>query len=147
MTPFYTNATIQAGTRRLEVSPRPVSTERRASIRFPLELRVRYQTVGRGDPVAGEGWVVNISSSGVLVAHQEEIPTGVQMELNIEWPSLLDGRVPLRLVTLIRVVRCDSNRFAGVLGPYQFRTTSRTLTAAAAGGVIPIDASRGVARV
>jgi hypothetical protein len=126
MTPLNTNATTQAGDPRLEVGARPVSTERRAGIRFPLGLRARYQTVGRGDPIAGEGWVINISSSGVLVAHQEEIPAGAQMELNIEWPSLLDGRVPLRLVTLIRVVRCDSDRFAGVLGPHQFRTTSRT---------------------
>ena len=36
---------------------------------------------------------------------------GVRIELSIEWPSLLDGRVPLQVVTVGRVVRCEHVNF------------------------------------
>jgi hypothetical protein len=78
------------------------------------------------------GWVVNMSSGGVLVAYHHQIRAGTRMELNIEWPSLLDGQVPLKLVAIGKVVRCGTSTFAMALGRYQFRTSRRT--------VVPIDA-------
>ena len=72
-----------------------------------------------------------MSSGGVLVAYQDQVRTGARMELNIEWPSLLDGEVPLQLVAMGKVVRCEASSFAMALGRYQFRTTRRA--------VIPIN--------
>src|SRR5512140_436927 len=74
--------------------------ERRSKVRFPLELRVRYRSLARRCPAAGMGMVMNISRSGVLVFGAHDISEGVRTELNIEWPSLLDGRVPLQVVTV-----------------------------------------------
>jgi len=110
---------------------RPASIERRSKVRFPLDLQVRYRTLGRGRSLAGMGWVVNMSSGGVLVAFQHQISSGTRMELNIEWPTLLDGEIPLRLVTVGEVVRCGTDSFAMMLSRHQFRTKRRT--------VIPID--------
>jgi|HubBroStandDraft_6_1064221.scaffolds.fasta_scaffold565006_2 hypothetical protein len=126
-------AFVQAGDYRVKVMPRPVPVERRSRVRFPLELRVRYRTLGRGEPITGEGWVVNVSSGGVLVAYRDEIRAGTPMELNIEWPSRLDGRVPLQLVMSGRVVRCELSGLAVALSRYSFRTTRTTVT--------PIDAT------
>src|SRR6476659_8792392 len=78
--------------------------ERRSRLRFPFELRVRFRTLGRNYPVAGMGRVVNMSSGGLLVSCQDEVPAGAPMELNIEWPTRLDGRVPLHLVAIGTVV-------------------------------------------
>src|SRR5579862_3354004 len=78
--------------------------ERRSRLRFPFELRVRFRTLGQSYPVAGIGWVVNLSSNGVLVAYQHEVSAGTQLELNIDWPTRLDGRVPLHLVAVGTVV-------------------------------------------
>ena len=100
--------------------------ERRSSVRFPLELRVRYRILGRGHTFAA-GWVVNMSSGGVLVACRHEISAGTRLELDIEWPSLLDGRVPLQLITVGRVVRSDPFSFAVALGRHQFRTMRKTV--------------------
>jgi len=100
--------------------------ERRSKVRFPLELHVRYRSLARRFPAMGTGVVMNISRSGVLVSSEHEISEGMPIELNIEWPSLLDGRVPLQVVTVGRVVRCEKSRFAVVLARYQFRTTKRT---------------------
>jgi hypothetical protein len=102
--------------------------ERRSKVRFPLELRVSYRTLGRGTPRAGEGWVVNMNRGGVLVSAQHEISAGTRMELSIEWPSLLHGRVPLRFVTVGDVVRCDTSSFAVALARYQFRTAKKKVT-------------------
>jgi hypothetical protein len=42
-----------------------------------------FKTVER-NPYAGLGLVVNMSSGGVLVAHQHEIGAGAMIELNID---------------------------------------------------------------
>jgi len=83
------------------------------------------------------GSVVNMSSGGVLVASKHEITVGSRMEISIEWPSLLDGQVPLQLVATGRVVRCDTFSFAMGLASHQFRTRTRA--------IIPMDMSRGEA--
>ncbi len=99
--------------------------ERRSKMRFPLELRVRYRSLARRCPAAGTGVVMNMSRSGVLIFSAHDVSEGVRIELNIEWPSLLDGRVPLQVVTVGRVVRCESSHFAVVLDRYQFRTARK----------------------
>jgi PilZ domain len=106
--------------------------ERRATFRFPLALRVRFRTRMPASPYSGEGWVWNISRGGILVSSEHEIGVGTEVELNIEWPSLLYGRIPLRFVAVGEVVRCDVSSFAVVLARYQFRTAKKKAT--------PIDA-------
>jgi hypothetical protein len=56
---------------------------------------------------------------------QHEVSVGTRIELNIEWPYLLDGRVPLQLVTMGSVARCEDSSFALVLSRHQFRTTRK----------------------
>jgi hypothetical protein len=112
----------------------PLSIERRSKVRFPLNLRVTYRTLSRGSTSYGEGWVVNMNRSGVLVSIEHEISVGARVELSIEWPSLLHGRVPLRFVTAGEVVRCDASSFAVTLVRYQFRTAKRKVTAIDAPG-------------
>jgi hypothetical protein len=108
-----------------EVFPQPVFVEHRSKVRFPLELPVRYRSLGRRHPFAGNGWVVNISSGGVLVACQHEIRAGTLVDLSVDWPSPLDGRIPLRLVIAGKVVRSGASSFAVVSTGYQFRTARR----------------------
>ncbi len=101
--------------------------ERRARLRFPLKQRVRFKTLERSYPVDGMGWVVNISSNGVFVACQHEVDAGTQLELNIDWPTRLDGRVPLHLVAVGTVVRSELFNFAVVFERYHFRIAGKTL--------------------
>jgi len=109
-------------------SSHPFLIERRSKVRFPLELHVIYQALGGEPHHAGEGWVVNMNRNGVLVSAQHEISVGTRMELSIEWPSLLYGRVPLRFVTVGEVVRCDLSSFALKFARYQFRTAKKKIT-------------------
>ena len=89
-----------------------MSVERRSKIRFPIDLRVRYQTLGRGFLFAGVGRVVDISSAGVLIACQHEIRPGTRVDLKIELPCAVGERVPPLLIAVGNVVRSDGFRFA-----------------------------------
>lgn len=109
--------------------------ERRSRVRFPLVMRVRYRTFERGSLRSGEGWVVNMSGSSILVSAEHAVNIGKRMELNLEWPCLLHGRIPLRFVAAGQVVRCDASSFAVKLVGHQFRTAKSKIT--------PIDA-RGI---
>jgi hypothetical protein len=115
------------------VSP-SILIERRSRLRFSLELKVQYRTRGRSNIFGGTGSVVNISSDSVLVAGQHQIRPGTRVDLSIEWPFLLEGRIPLHLVTSGKVVRSGTSGFAVVLAGYQFRTKRKT--------VVAIDAAR-----
>ena len=107
----------------------PVWIERRSRLRFSLELKVQYQTRGRSDMFRGTGRVVNISSDSVLVAGEHQIRPGTRVDLRIEWPFLLEGRIPLHLVTSGKVVRSGTSEFAVILARYQFRTRRKIVVA------------------
>jgi hypothetical protein len=65
----------------------------------------------------------------MLVEAQQHLAEGARLEVNVEWPSLLDGLIPLQVVALGRVVRCLESGFALSFSQYQFRTMSRKLQA------------------
>jgi hypothetical protein len=104
-----------------------IKMERRVKARYPLELNVRYHTLGRSNPVYGVGRTLNLSSNGALVASPDKMTEGVRLKLTIEWPSLLNGTTPLQLVTYGKVVRSSEDGFAVALETYQFRTMKRNL--------------------
>lgn len=111
----------------MERKNRTTSLERRLKIRYPVLLNVRYRTLGRANRIAGMGRTINMSSGGLLVAADQRTQLGARIELNIEWPSMLDGMIPLQLVAVGKVVRCLESGFALSFTQYQFRTMSRKL--------------------
>jgi hypothetical protein len=102
-----------------------MDTERRIKSRYPLHLNVRYQTLGTATRVADVGETVNLSSSGVLIAGSGPIGEGERVRAVIEWPSLLNGTIPLQLITIGIVVRRQGARLAIAFEGYQFRTAAR----------------------
>jgi hypothetical protein len=120
----------------------PIRAERRSKLRYPLDLSVRFRPLSGKFPFSGAGRAVNVSSGGVLVvsphvASQRVINVGEQVEMSIEWPSLLDGKIPLQLFAVGRVVRSRASVFAAVFERYQFRTVrSSKLPHARLGGDI-----------
>lgn len=102
----------------------PQFEERRSKTRYSIELGVRYCNT-KGPRSYNIGRTVNISSSGLLVASEGAVREGTALELMIEWPWPLDGRVPLQLVAAGVVVRSSQSSFALALRSYQFRTMKR----------------------
>jgi hypothetical protein len=113
----------------MEASNNQKAIERRSKARYPVKLTVRYRTVGRNQAVNGVGQTLNMSSGGLLVSAQHDVSAGSRLEVNVEWPLLLDGAVPLQLVAHGKVVRCGGSMFAISFVQYQFRTMGRVLKA------------------
>ncbi|MGH9659599.1 MAG: PilZ domain-containing protein [Bryobacteraceae bacterium] len=103
---------------------RPDSTEdRRSSHRMPIERDVRYRVLaGKGVAQAGTGKTLNMSSGGVLFTTQEPLPHGERVELSVSWPAQLNQTLPLKLVAMGRLVRCEEGQAAIAIERYEFKT-------------------------
>ena len=107
---------------------RPDTTvERRASRRFAIEQEVTFRVLGAraGAPETGSGLTVDFSSRGVLFRTHRPPRSGKRVEISVNWPALLSGTCPLKLVALGHVVRVDGDRVAVSIEQYEFRTRRR----------------------
>jgi hypothetical protein len=111
----------------------PAQSERRIKFRYPLDLNVRYRCPSSGSLVSGEGLAVNLSSGGVLVASQHQLTVGTLVVMSIEWPFLLDGRTPLQLIAVGRVLRGGDCHFAAAFERHEFRTMKSSIQSQAPG--------------
>lgn|SRR5579883_230644 len=115
-----------------------VPTDRRAKNRYPLELYIRFRLLSGRSRFWRAGRTVNLSSGGVLVhlrqTSHDDITAGQRIEISINWPSLLDERVPLQLVARGRVHRLGESFFAATFERHQFRTVSSANSSAGLGG-------------
>jgi hypothetical protein len=80
-----------------------------------------------------------MSSGGLLVSAEQEVRAGLRLEVNVEWPLMLNGTVPLQLVAHGKVVRCGGSMFAVSFAQYQFRTMGRIMKATGAFDSDPMD--------
>ena len=115
--------------RRLRLPKYPCA-ERRACARFPLDLAVRYTDAGGRAPVeAGAGRTIDMSSSGLSFTADKLLPTGVKLDLAIDWPVELDGGVGLQLIVSGGVVRANGTAASLQIERHQFKTRSVGLKA------------------
>ena len=70
----------------------------------------------------GSGQTVNISSHGLLIVSEPSLPIGVLLEVEITWPSKLDGCISLNLFVRGRIVRSTGNQTGIAIKHYEFRT-------------------------
>jgi hypothetical protein len=104
------------------VSGGNIPAERRQKFRYRLDLNVRFGPSRAGSSLCGEGIIVNMSSGGVLIASSDQPAVGELVEMRIEWPSLLDGIIPLQMIAMGRIVRRGPARFAAAFQRHEFRT-------------------------
>lgn len=102
-----------------------MASERRAKTRYPLELNVRYHTIGGAKPTTGVGQTLNISSGGMFLICAAKFAAGTRLKMFVEWPSLLNGTTPLQLITIGTVARSSEIGMSILFENYQFRTTGR----------------------
>jgi hypothetical protein len=95
--------------------------ERRLRFRYPLDLAVHVRAKGAGSSFSAVGLVVNVSSGGILVASERRFTAGALLEMRIVWPALLEGRIPLQLFALGRVLRSGTSTFAAAFERHEFR--------------------------
>ena len=95
--------------------------DRRASIRFPLQLDLRFRIAQKSAPWI-TGRTINISSCGFLFVADAEPILGSRVSVSVDWPAILDQKAALRLVIHGRVVRVFDGRAAVAFQRSEFRT-------------------------
>ncbi len=111
--------------------PKDTKLERRTSVRFPLTLDVRYSVLHRNGPIeTGSGQLIDVSSSGLRFTAQAHIEPGLKLDIAINWPVLLDGRIQLQLTVSGVVVRSSGTEISMRIQRHDFRTRSVQLKAA-----------------
>jgi hypothetical protein len=105
-----------------------VLSEQRSHERYPIELEVEYRLLAKGrSRQIGSGKTRNISSGGVLFESLGSCPATGSIEVLLNWPFLLEGVCPLKLVMKGRIVRSDFRGVAIQSNSHEFRTAgSRT---------------------
>ena len=94
--------------------------ERRKSIRFPLSLEAHIT----GTDFKAEGVTVNVSSGGVLLRTNSDVPRGALVEAHMKWPAALEA-CDLKLVLAGPVVWKQGSLIAVRNQVHQFRTVAR----------------------
>lgn len=100
----------------------PDLSDRRRQLRFPISARIRYSLKSQH---TGEGWLLNISSGGLLFYCDTALPVGKVIDLMVPWPALLHGSCPLQLRLQGRVLRSGRPGTAVRIQRYEFRTAVR----------------------
>jgi hypothetical protein len=101
--------------------PHPV--DQRSNRRYPIVLEIEYKLLRKGRVERlGLGKTLNVSSGGVLFEANESLPAGSSIELLMQWPFLLEGVCPLKLVIHGSVVRSDNKGVAVRTKQHEFRT-------------------------
>ena len=111
--------------------PKDTKLDRRTSVRFPLTLDVRYSVLHRTGPIeTGSGQLVDVSSSGLRFTAQAPVERGLKLDVAINWPVLLDGRIQLQLTVSGVVIRSSGNEVSMRIQKHDFRTRSVQLKTA-----------------
>ena len=85
---------------------------------YPVSLQVVYKLNGR----TGGARTLSMSSAVVRLARGELLPTRQQIELSIEWPVFLNGKVGLRLCIKGNIIESSSDCTSVEILRYEFRT-------------------------
>ena len=106
-------------------APRPAPTG------FPIQREVRYRSLGRGSMAEmAEGTTVSMSSHAVEFTTPRALRLGQRVELNVNWPALLDRTCPLKLVIFGHVIGNNAGTAEIQVDRYEFRTRGAAATAA-----------------
>jgi hypothetical protein len=102
--------------------------ERRTKSRFPIHREFRYKILEDDTmEAAGGGETLDISSSGVSLYVEDQLPLGAFIEVSISWPVMLGESCAMRLIVFGRVVRSEGRIAACTIDKYEFRTQARKL--------------------
>ena len=100
-----------------------ISGERRSDRRYRIQLDLRWKLIHRRKlQDSGTGRTIDLSSGGILFEAGRPLPVGLNVELSVVWPVLLQHVAPMQLVVSGRIVRCEGWRVAARIVQHEFRT-------------------------
>jgi hypothetical protein len=68
-----------------------LSADHRGSVRYPVDLELRYSVAGPGPVENGFGRTIDVSSSGLSFTADTPLSIGQRLDVSIDWPCSLTG--------------------------------------------------------
>jgi hypothetical protein len=97
--------------------------DQRLHRRYPIVLDAEFELLNEDRvELFGYARTLNISTGGVLLSTHDSLPAGRSIKLAMNWPLLLGGVCPLRLIVRGHIVRSHGKRIAVQSTHHQFRT-------------------------
>ena|SRR5579862_1329590 len=119
-----------------EQTVRGIGDDRRKKRRYPINMPVEFKIVKNYLIVgSGRGASIDLSSNGIAFSTDKPLRVGSYLELSANWPVLLDGACPLKLVIFGKVVRSEGNFAAVASDRHEFRTRKAGSVQSAAAGL------------
>lgn len=87
---------------------------------YPLRLKLTFAT-SELSSCPGQSETVEISSRELSFDTNERFTIGQCLWVSVEWPARLDGRLPLRMTILGRVLQTDAGRTTVSIDSHEFR--------------------------
>ena len=103
--------------------PRNRDKDRRAYVRFPVTLDLRYSTSGDAPVKMGTGHTVDLSSSGLRFKADRALRVGQRIKIYIDWPGRI-GSAQVQHIIAGVVVRTDGTEIATRIQRHQMRIRS-----------------------
>src|ERR1043165_3115619 len=111
-----------------------IAGDRRKGRRYSIQMDLRWKLIRRRKLLlSGVGHTSDLSSNGIMFNAGRPLPEGLDVELSIAWPILLNDESPMQLAVSGRIVRCNGNQVALRMVQHEFRTVA-----------VPLDSRRGI---
>jgi hypothetical protein len=90
--------------------------------RYPIALPLRYKAKIKHGPLYGFGQSRMISSKDIIFDGGKGLEPGMNAEIVLEWPCLLDDRIRLQLVLRVAITGSQDGVTEAHILAYEFRT-------------------------
>jgi hypothetical protein len=108
--------------------------DRRSDRRYAYEMELRFSYTDRGVTYLGSGVTVDLSRGAVCFVADNPPPAGVEVELTIAWPYLLQNVCPLELMVRGKTTKTTERGTILAMDHYEFRTCGQRSFVSAAMG-------------
>jgi hypothetical protein len=105
-----------------------IGGERRGAKRYGMQLQLRWRLIRRRREIdVGTGRTIDMSSAGILFEAGCDLGTGLNVELSIAWPVLLNNVKPMQLCITGKIVRSGDGWAAIRTVTHEFRTAGSAI--------------------
>jgi hypothetical protein len=99
------------------------AVDRRQDRRYEIQLDLCWKLIYRCRVLeTGTGRTIDLSNGGIHYETERRLPPGLNVELSIAWPAVLDDMGPRQLVVSGKIVRSDGGRTAIRKCQHEFRS-------------------------
>ena len=92
-------------------------------MQFPLVLPLQYKVIfPKAKATSGTGSTVLLSSTDIVFNADQPLRSGVQCEISIAWPVLLESNTGLQLILQSVITRSEGQVVMARVSTYEFRT-------------------------